>query len=474
MTRTRTPTTSTAAPSDERRLFDPGHRAFTVGIVAVMTMFAFEGIGVATAMPVVAQALDGLGAYAWAFSGYVVASLVGMVVAGEWSDARGPRQPLLAGVLLFGAGALVCAAAWSMPVLILGRFVEGLGGGLGIVAVYVVLGRAYDERLRPRAFALLSTAWVLPSIVGPFVAGALTQHVSWRAVFGLVVPFIVPPMVVLSRRLRRLGGGADQAATESEPADRSRSRHRVRLAVVAAAGLGLLQEAGTRLGWVGLVLGCVGMAVLVPSLRLLLPAGSLQMRRGLPTVVMMRGIMAGAFFAGESFVPLALQTERGLDPAHAGLVLTAGALGWTVGSWVQGRMHQSWGPVRLLRVGSAAGVIGLATLPLSLVAGTTAYTASVSWAVGAFGMGMAFGTLGNQTLSLSRPEDQGENSAALQLCDSVGSVLLIGLAGAFYAAALAAQRVGTTTFDLIWWVMAAVMCVAVAVSGRVVPPRARH
>lgn len=469
MTGAATPASPTETPSETRRLFDPGHRAFTVGIVAVMTMFAFEGIGVATAMPVVAQALDGLGAYAWAFSGYVVASLLGMVVAGEWCDARGPRQPLLAGLVIFGAGAVVCAAAWSMPVLIAGRFVEGLGGGLGIVAVYVVLGRAYDERLRPRAFALLSTAWVVPSIVGPFVAGALAQHVSWRAVFGLVLPFILPPMLLLSGRLARLGGGSDHDLAAGRAADRSRARRRIGLAVVAAAGLGLLQEAGTRLGRVGLVLAVAGLAVLVPSLRRLLPPGSLRLRRGLPTVVMMRGIMAGAFFAGESFVPLALQTVRGLDPAHAGLILTAGALGWTIGSWVQGRMHLSWGPVRLMRLGTVCCVVGLATLPASLLAGMTPYSAALSWVVGAFGMGVCFGTLGNQTLSLSAPQDQGENSAALQICDSAGSVLLIGLGGAVYAAALAAQQVSAVTFDLIWWAMAAVMCIAVAVSGRVVP-----
>jgi hypothetical protein len=116
-------------------------------------------------------------------------------------------------------------------------------------------------------------------------------------------------------------------------------------------------------------------------------------------------------------------------------------------------------------------VVGLATLPVCLVAEVTAYTAALSWIVGAFGMGVCFGTLGNQTLSLSEPQDQGENSAALQICDSAGSVLLIGLAGAVYAAALAAQQVSAATFDLIWWVMAAVMCVAVAASGRVVPAR---
>jgi MFS family permease len=434
-----------------------------------MTMFAFEGIGVATAMPVVAASLNGLGSYAWAFSGYVVASLVGMVLAGEWCDARGPRQPLLFGVTAFGLGALVCTVAWSMPVLIAGRFVAGLGGGIGIVTMYVILARAFDETLRPRAFALLSSSWVLPSIVGPFVAGALTQHFSWRAVFALVVPFVVPPVILLAPRLARLGGGSDHELDEGEVADRSYARRRLRLSLVAALGLGLLQEGGTRLGRAGVALALAGAAVLVPSLRRLLPAGALRLRRGLPSVVMIRGIMAGAFFAGETFVPLALQTQRDMDPAHAGLVLTAGALGWAVGSLVQGRMLHRWGPARLMLIGSSCGTVGLLTLPLCLLPALSPYVATGSWVVGAFGMGMAFGTLGNQTLSLSEPGEQGENSAALQMCDSVGSVLMVGAAGAVYAAAHAAGTVGPRTFDLIWLTMAVAMSCSVLVSGRVVP-----
>lgn len=449
-------------------LFDPKHRTFTIGIVMVMTMFAFEGVGVATAMPVVAASLHGLGAYAWAFSGYVVASLIGMVLAGEWCDARGPRQPLLAGVSLFGLGALICGGAWDMPALVAGRFVAGLGGGMGVVTVYVILGRAYDSTLRPKAFALLSSAWVVPSIVGPFVAGALAQHVSWRAVFLLVLPLVVPPALLLAPRLRRLGGGSDHDLAEGVAADRSYARRRLRLSLVAAVGLALMQEGGTRLGRAGLLLALVGAAVMAPALRRLLPDGAWRFRRGLPSVVMLRGVMAGAFFAGETFVPLALQTERALDPAHAGLILTAGALGWAGGSLLQGRVHLQWGPVRLMRLGSACGVVGLATLPLCLVPALPPYVAVLSWLTCACGMGMAFGTLGNQTLTLSSPDEQGENSAALQMCDSVGSVLLVGVAGAVYSAALVAGTVGARTFDTIWVTMAVVMVVAVVASGRVV------
>lgn len=459
-----------AAPVDEPQdaeqapsegLFGPTNRAFTVGIVTVMTMFAFEGIGVATAMPVVARALDGLGSYAWAFNGYVVASLVAMVAAGEWCDRSGPRPALLVGVSLFGAGAVLSGLAWAMPVLVAGRLVQGLGGGMAIVAVYVVIGRQYADDVRPKAFALLAAAWVLPAIVGPVIAGFLTDHVSWRAVFLLVPVLVAPPMIVLAPRLARLGGSLG----DSPP-----RRGRLRLALVAAAGLALLQEAGTRLGVVGLVLAVVGAALVIPALDRLLPRGALRFARGLPTVVMMRGLLAGTFFAGEAFVPLALQTVRGVSTAQAGLILTVGAVGWAVGSQAQGRLYGRVPRSALVQAGAVLSAVCMLTMPLAMLGSVPWWTAGISWFLGASGMGLCFGAIATLTLELSEPQDQGINSAALQVCDSVGSVLFIGIAGAIYAAAVAADAVTGWTFAEIWLVMGVVAAVGAFLATRIGRP----
>jgi MFS family permease len=442
-------------------LMAPAYRAFTVGVVAVMTMFAFEGIGVASAMPTVARALDGLGSYAWAFNGYIVTGLVAMVLAGEWCDRTGPRGPLLLGVSLFGLGAFVAGASWTMTVLVLARAVQGFGMGLAIVSVYVVIGRAFPDRLRPRAFAVLSAAWVLPAIVGPLVAGFLTDHVSWRAVFWLVVPFVIPPMILLVPRVAGFGGSAGDGPPR---------RGRIRIAIVAATGLALLQQAGTVRGPAGAGLVVVGVALLLPSLRHLLPAGALRFARGLPTVVTMRGLLAGAFFAGEAFVPLALQTIRGVSTAQAGGVLTVGAIGWALGSQVQGRLYGRLPRHRLVQIGAALVAICLATVAVSLVPSVPYWVAVLSWIVGAAGMGMCFGAIGTLVLELSEPEDQGANVAALQVCDSVGSVVFVGIAGAIYAAALAAGSVSAATFTTIWLTMAAVAAAGSVVAGRIARP----
>jgi len=437
----------------------PPYRAFTVGVVAAMTMFAFEGIGVASAMPVVARALDGLPLYAWAFNGYIVTSLVAMVVAGEWCDRSGPRPSVMLGITLFAVGAAAAGASWSMLVLVGARAVQGFGMGLAIVALYVVIGRAYPERLRPRVFGVLSAAWVLPAIIGPLVAGFLTDHLSWRAVFWSVVPFVLLPALLLVPRLGGFGGTQE---------DGGRRRGRVRLALVAAAGLALLQEAGTRRGSAGAVLVAVGLALLLPALRLLLPHGALRFARGLPTVVVMRGVLAGAFFAGEAFIPLALQTVRGASTAQAGVALTVGAVGWAAGSQVQGRMYARLPRGRLVELGALLVGVGLATATLSLLPALPFWVIVASWLVGAAGMGMAFGSIGSLVLELSAPEDQGANVASLQVCDSVGSVVFVGIAGAIYASALARDAVTATTFVTIWLTMA---CVALA--GAVLASRIR-
>lgn len=442
-------------------MLGPSYRAVTIGIVAVMTMFAFEGIGVATAMPVVARALDGLGSYTWAFNGYVVTSLIGMVVAGEWCDRAGPRRPYITGVALFGAGALLAGAAVSMPMLIGARVLQGLGGGIGIVTVYVVIGRAYPDALRPKVFAVLSASWVLPAIVGPLVAGFLTDYVSWRAVFWLVVPFVIPPLLLMGPRLGRLGGSLGDGPPR---------RGRVRTALVAALGLALLQQGGLLRGWQGALMAVVGLVLFFPALRRLLPPGSLRFAPGLPTVVMMRGVYAGAFFAGEAFVPLALQTVKGVSTAQAGLTLSVGAVAWALGSAAQGRLYGRVPRGRLIQTGGFLVALSLATVPLSLLPSMPYGVAAVSWFLGALGMGLCFGAIATLTLELSEPEDQGANSAALQVCDSSGSVLFVSLGGTIYALALAAGAVGAGTFTAIWWLMAAVAGTGALLASRIGRP----
>ena len=149
---------------------------------------AFETIAVATAMPVAARDLDGLRYYAWAFSLFLIGMLFATVVCGRLSDRIGPAKPLLAGLVIFLAGLVVAGTAQHMAQLVAGRLVQGLGSGAMNVAIYVCVAQAYSLTQRPKMFTYISTAWVLPSFVGPPASAWLTEHLSWHWVFFAVIP----------------------------------------------------------------------------------------------------------------------------------------------------------------------------------------------------------------------------------------------------------------------------------------------
>jgi MFS family permease len=446
------------------------HRRLTIGIVATVVFIAFEAMAVATAMPKAVPALDGMPLYALAFSGYFTASLFGMVLAGEICDRRGPRMPLIAGTAAFTAGLLIAGSAQAMWPFVVGRAVQGLGGGIVIVALYVVVGRAYDEELRPRIFAALSAAWVVPSIVGPSVAGLVADHLSWRLVFLGIAPLAALPVVLALPAV---------AAVDGPPPDGPRPERagarqgRKRLALAVAVGMGLLQVAGMRADLVAIGLVVAAVVLLVPSVPRLLPPGTLRVRRGLPTVVAMRGILAGAFFGAEAFVPLMLVQERGLSTTMAGLALTGGALGWATGSWFQGRPNTSVARHVLVRSGAALVAVAIAGTGMALVPEIPVIVAGLAWTVGGIGMGLAMSSVSVLLFELSPASDQGVNSAALQLSDALFSITFIGLAGVIFGSSH--RNTGDTSpavFATILAVMVALAAFGAWAAGRVRPGRA--
>jgi MFS family permease len=456
-----------AEPGGERdtgSIFGPEYRVLTLGIISVMTIVAFEAMGVITAMPTAARELDGLSLYAWGSTAVTAAALYAMAAAGGWADRRGPVPPLTAGLAAFVVGTLVCGFAVNMPVLLLGRAFQGLGFGAAIVALYVVIGRAYPEGLRPRVFTALSGAWVVPGIAGPLVAGLITDAFGWRWVFLGVLVLLVPVGVVLVPRLQAMHVDPDP--------DASPAPGRKRLALMAATGVVLLQVAGQRLDAASLVIAPVALALMVYAVPRLLPKGTLRAARGLPTVVLIRGIFAGSFFAAEWFVPLMLVSERGLSSVFAGGALSGAAVGWFVGSWIQGRPTLTITRDRLVVMGAFFTTTGLAVSSIVALEAVPWQLIAFTWAIGSFGMGILYGSLGVLVLQLSPPEEQGVNSAALQMSDSLGVILATGLGGVIFATSHVRAGQDGGVYLTIFLVMTAIAIVGTAVSPRVAPRRA--
>jgi hypothetical protein len=216
--------------------------------------------------------------------------------------------------------------------------------------------------------------------------------------------------------------------------DEQGDRRRIRLALGISLGAGLLQYAAQDLRWVSVVPGLLGVSLLVPAVLGLLPRGTYRAARGLPSVVLLRGVAAGSFIAAESFIPLMLVTQRGLSPTMAGFSLAAGGVTWAVGSSVQARARMEPYRERLMTFGMVMVAASIAAAPAVLIDAVPVWTLAVVWAFGCFGMGLVISSTSVLLLHLSPPEEAGTNSAALQISDGLSNVLLLAGGGAAFAA----------------------------------------
>ncbi|NHA67544.1 MFS transporter [Phycicoccus flavus] len=408
----------------------------TLAALALVTIVAFESMAVSTAMPDVARELDAVRSYGFAFSVMLTAQLLGIVVAGVWSDRSGPLPGAFVGQLLLGAGSLTCGLAGRLDVFLVGRALTGLGGGLLVVMLYVIAGRVYPETIRPRLFTYVSAAWVLPALAGPPISAWVTETLSWRWVFlGVVVPVLVT-MVGLWHAQKRVDTSGLRAAVSSRD-------HRTHVRT-AWAGLGVAVAAGAlqygthelELQWSAktllAVLGLVGVAAVVP---VLLPRATWVMGRGLPSVVLARALLCAAFYAGITYVPLFLVGQRGASLRTAGLALAVGSVGWAVGAWYQGHDALHLPRHRLVEVGGALLALGMGWLALVAWANLPAWLSVLALLLAGLAMGTGVTTTTVLALELAPVHDHGETSSALQLSDVLGSVLGIAGATAAFAAA---------------------------------------
>ena len=406
-------------------LWAPDRRAATTGLLLLVTLAAFEQMGVSTALPTIVHDLHGESLYSWPFTMFLATEVVGNVLGGRLCDRRGPAPVLMTAPLLFALGLVVAGTSHEMTQLLIGRALQGIGGGAQVVALYVMIALVFPERDRPVAFGALSAAWVIPSLIGPTIAGLITQYLNWRWIFLGLAPLVLIGWALVVLVLRRLPA--------FEPHETGQRRRGLTLAAVAAAvGLAVLSWAGDHPDLVGLAVVVLGLAVVVPALRVLLPKGTLTARPGLPSVILARSLLSGAFFGSQIFLPLVLQQVHGFSPALAGVPLTFSALGWSGASWWQGR-HPDLARPLLMRRGFLFITVGLVLVTLVAPVWGLPWLAAPAWVFAGVGMGLAVSSVSVLVLKLSEPADRGFNSAAMQLSDLFGQSLFVGLGGVLVA-----------------------------------------
>jgi MFS family permease len=419
--------------SDDDGLWSPGRRALTIGLVLNVTIVASEALAVGTVLPIVAKDLGGIDLYGWVFSGFFLGNLLGIVVAGMLIDRGGLTPPFLLGIGLFSAGLLIGGLAPTMEVLVVARVIQGFGAGAIPAVAYVAIARAMPERLRPRMFATLSTAWILPGVIGPVAASAVTGLWNWRIVFLGLLPLIAIAASLTLPSIRAVAPAHPTTDAARAEARRDPDRVRLPLAFTLVIGAGLIVSGLSNVSAVPILLIALGIAIGVPAFARLTPRGTIRAATGLPTAILLRGFLTFAFFCADAYVPLVIQGWRGESALMAGLAYMAATLAWTGGSWVNAQHIARLGPGRFLRAGFVVLFVGIVGFLAVLLPWVPPAAGIVIWGVAGFGMGLSYSTPSLVVLREAPLAEQGAATAGLQLSDVLGGALGTGIGGALIA-----------------------------------------
>jgi MFS family permease len=400
------------------------HRALAVGLVMATSLVAFETTALLTALPTISDELDGDWLYGATLAAYMLADIVGLVVAGSLIDRRGPRLPFVTSIATFVVGLGVAAAANTMFVVLLGRVLQGAGaGGLAPIS-YSTINRAWPEAQRPKLFAWISAAWVLPSLIAPGLAGWATDSIGWRWVFIGIVPLALATALLAVPSLGRIPPAGSATPDGS----------RVVLAVRLAGGVGAF-TAGIQSSRpvVAVSLTVVGLALAVPAYNSMTPRGVWRALPGLPAILACRTIATSAFLGVDSFVPLAADRVHGASPTVQGFVIIGAALAWSLGSALASRRKRI--DVDLsARIGFVLIAIGIATTAPVLREGWPMWATFLTWSIAGLGMGTLFVPTSVAAMSYAEPGQDGRIGSQINLADSLGFGLMGSIGGATVAA----------------------------------------
>src|SRR5919199_4553740 len=395
-----------------------------LGLALVLFLASLDQTVVGTAMPRVIAELNGFALYPWVATAYLLAETVILPIIGKLGDVYGRKWITVAGVAVFVGASAFCGLATNMPWLIVGRGIQGLGGGMLFSSVFTLVADIFpDVRDRARYQGLLFSVFALSSVVGPVLGGWITDNLGWRWVFYVNLPLGLLSLVILPRVLpqtpRQTGARIDYLGS-------------VTITVAVVALLLALEWAGSGYGWAsarvlgGLVLSVVAFALFVPIERRaaepIIPF-SLFRNRTITATSVLLFLFGIGMFGLILYTPLFVQGVLAQSPSRSGEVMIPMVITMTVMGIVVGQVIARVGTMRPFLIGGT-GVMCLGVLLLTtLTAGASPVLVAVYLFITALGMGtvMPVTTLAVQTAV--EPRVLGVATSSTQFIRSIGSAL---------------------------------------------------
>lgn len=419
--------------TDEQKpaLSEADIRSIIIGIMLAMFLAALDQTIVATAMPTIGRELGDVTHLPWVVTSYLLASTAVTPLYGKVADIHGRRVTLLAGIVIFMVGSVACALASSLWLLVVARFVQGLGGGGLISMAQTIIGDMVPPKERGKYQVYIASVFFSSSLLGPVLGGVISEALHWSVIFWINLPLGLFAYLMTDKALKRL--------------PRHERPHKLDF-----LGAGLMTSATVTLllalSWGGVhypwasapILGLVGLSALLWiafAMRLKTAEEPLIPLAILANPVVRMGTIAAGFGMGTFigltiYLPLYFETVAGLSAANSGMGLIPLTCGTVIGATASGRA------MTLLKHYKRVPVAGLciALIGTALLIAFAGRMSLIPFGIVLAVISLGFGTLlPVATVSIQnavQPHQLGTTTATANFFRQIGGALIVAVFGA--------------------------------------------
>ncbi|WP_172300033.1 MFS transporter [Pseudoruegeria sp. HB172150] len=401
-------------------------RAALALVCLAVWLHAADSLIVATMLPAIVGDIGGAELVGWSIALYELGSIVAGAGSALLTMRRGLRMPMSLAAALFAAGCAISAFSPTMPVLLAGRCLQGLGGGGLVSMCFISVGLLFERRDRARALAAVSLLWGVSAFLGPLIGGVFVDYLNWRLGFGFFAAQAVAPALWIALSRAQLSHRVQGDAT-TFPVTRL-ALLCLGVLLIAAGGIDVAPLRTTLLVLAGIVLLA---AFLLRDARAgvdrLLPNHPLDPRTRTGAALAMLLFMSIATIAILGFGPILMAVIHGVTPLTAGYIIACSSIGWTVTAIVVSGAPERLDPL-FIALGMGATALSVPAFAYAVPHGPVWLIAAVA-AVEGGGFGLAWTFVMRRGTVGATPEEAQRFAGAMPVIQRLGLALGAAYAG---------------------------------------------